>query len=894
MPELRLQPNGLGTRGTWTTLAGGTTNLHLAVDDYSGGGSQNGDTDGVMGPAAGDSSLFLLLGDTPSGFDPAWITKLEVKIAYRRESSGVSQATDTADLGVQVFRSDEATAITGEVVRTQPGTSYVEETIELALAGTHTKADLDGARIRLRNDYTAQQMADTVARIRVTAVEVVVTYAAAVVYNDAPAGGLVLGGTASSSLESGGPLDWQDAAAPPCQSDLVVDVGGTEFVFAIDAAERTKLQAFEHNGGLLDPVGPPLTLTPIRCVRAVVVGSDVHLVVGLEVEQPIYYAVFDTLSAGWTAVEEAVPFFDVLSDADAVTALAVLPDDTVAILYGNFAGETIELALRDPLTGDWGSEVVRFLETGFHGFPVGLVVAEETGRLHTLWAENELGTIDAAALCHRSRSAGGVWDTAQIDVVSGIGTYGAFNGPVPRAVVVAGVTHVFAGLVGDLATNGHVRNVALVTGESEDDPTWTVETDAVDEQVASSGPDGVSGPLALVLAAYGPDRHLAYVSAPSSALELLADSDTGSGWGSDAFVSGLALATDTLSGGVFPRTPGNAVLFVVSDSGAGLETFEIPLPEPDGGTTYNQAPAGGLVLGGTASSELELASTPAGGLVLGGAAAAALELASAPAGGLLLGGAASSTLEVAGAYDDAPAGGPVLGGATAQAATLDDQPAGGLALGGQAAAAAELSDAPAGGLILNGAASSTLETATGYNDHPAGGPILGGQAASDRTLADAPTGGVVLGGTASSALTLDGAVAGGLVLGGTASSAIEGAGLEPAGGLALGGAATSAVVYGDGVVGGLTLGGPTGDQLVAHAQPAGGLVLAGITAVDLLHAHVPAGGIVLGGSTAPPAARFATTLRAAGRVTILFRGHASLELRTRGHARLVLSERSPD
>jgi hypothetical protein len=177
--EIRLDPNAQGTRGTWTTFAAGTTNLHLACDDYTGGGAHNSDTDGVMGPNNGDSSLFLLLEDTPADFDPTQISSISVKSAYRKEEAGVSGSADSVALFYQVFRSDETTAITTELSKGAiTSTSYAEATDALTGTGSHTKTDWDGARLRIRQDYTVAGCADTTTRLRVTAVEIVVVYTA--------------------------------------------------------------------------------------------------------------------------------------------------------------------------------------------------------------------------------------------------------------------------------------------------------------------------------------------------------------------------------------------------------------------------------------------------------------------------------------------------------------------------------------------------------------------------------------------------------------------------------------------------------------------------------------------------------------------------------------------
>lgn len=185
-------------------------------------------------------------------------------------------------------------------------------------------------------------------------------------------------------------------------------------------------------------------------------------------------------------------------------------------------------------------------------------------------------------------------------------------------------------------------------------------------------------------------------------------------------------------------------------------------PAPAGGTTYNDAPSGGIVLGGTTTTERVFSNTPAGGLVLGGTVSTARELGSAPAGGIVLGGSAAAALEAS------------------------STPVGGLILGGVSTSTRELAVTPAGGIVLDGSAPSS--SGQGYADAPAGGIVLGGVSTTSRDLGAAPSGGVVLGGVATSdlAIVFSATPAGGLVLGGVASAGIVLA-ATPAGGIVLGG-----------------------------------------------------------------------------------------------------------
>lgn len=179
MPTIRLAPNGDGTLDVsgWTDFSGLTINLFAGVDDYVSGGAHNSDTDGILGPnKVTDKSFFALLQDTAADFNPANLTTVELRRAARMESAGVSAGVDSISLGWQIFRADEVTPITTEIVTGPLGTTYTESTFALTPTGTHTKADWDGARLRIRQVYAASGMADTTARARVTAVEAILNY----------------------------------------------------------------------------------------------------------------------------------------------------------------------------------------------------------------------------------------------------------------------------------------------------------------------------------------------------------------------------------------------------------------------------------------------------------------------------------------------------------------------------------------------------------------------------------------------------------------------------------------------------------------------------------------------------------------------------------------------
>jgi hypothetical protein len=176
MPTDTLDPNGAGTTTGWDNGAGGAV-ASAAIDDYVGGGSHNSDTDLVRGPNNSDSSSFWQLTDTGIGFEPGNITQVTCKIAYRKESAGVSGGADVIALSVGMVQSDETTTLTDFVsVDTGVGTTYAELTVTLTNPNTAaSKATWDAGRLRIFQDYTIQGCGDTTTRLRVSAAQVVIT-----------------------------------------------------------------------------------------------------------------------------------------------------------------------------------------------------------------------------------------------------------------------------------------------------------------------------------------------------------------------------------------------------------------------------------------------------------------------------------------------------------------------------------------------------------------------------------------------------------------------------------------------------------------------------------------------------------------------------------------------
>lgn len=142
MPVIWLEPTGDGTLGSWTDVPSGDAHF-LDIDDYStvdGGGSHDSDTSYIQGPnKVTNADVFFDLTDTAGDFTPTGTT-YEYKIACRENSSG----NDTIRIILQVFKSDETTALTDATTingGAAIATSYTEYSGTLTQTGTPTKAE---------------------------------------------------------------------------------------------------------------------------------------------------------------------------------------------------------------------------------------------------------------------------------------------------------------------------------------------------------------------------------------------------------------------------------------------------------------------------------------------------------------------------------------------------------------------------------------------------------------------------------------------------------------------------------------------------------------------------------------------------------------------------------
>lgn len=176
-----LIPSGDGTVTGWDDPGGVTTpNLWTLIDDYAGGGAQDSATSRIRSPNTADGSAWFLLTDTSAGFTPATITLVQCKIAAVRNAGGA--ADDTIGLYVQVVKADESTPLTDEIQVSPnlPISVFTEFTVTLTNpAAGASKADWDGARIKIRQDYTQVSTKDATCRMQVSAAKVDVTWSAA-------------------------------------------------------------------------------------------------------------------------------------------------------------------------------------------------------------------------------------------------------------------------------------------------------------------------------------------------------------------------------------------------------------------------------------------------------------------------------------------------------------------------------------------------------------------------------------------------------------------------------------------------------------------------------------------------------------------------------------------
>ncbi len=178
MAVVSLRPSADGTTTSWTRIAASGTFASKIVDDPD---SNDGDTSYVLTPNVTDGTMWVQLDDMPVDFNPSGVTDVTIVSQMKKVNTPQMNVDDSA-MYFQLERSDESTDITAEstVCTVTVTASYTSFSRTVAVTGTHSNTDWNGARLKIRYDHTTQQTADTTNQIRLTAVEVNVTYTPAV------------------------------------------------------------------------------------------------------------------------------------------------------------------------------------------------------------------------------------------------------------------------------------------------------------------------------------------------------------------------------------------------------------------------------------------------------------------------------------------------------------------------------------------------------------------------------------------------------------------------------------------------------------------------------------------------------------------------------------------
>lgn len=127
-----LYPTSMVSAGGWTDEAGGSTNLHLVVDETS-----NGDTDYIRTPTNATADLTIEFSDMP--FDFVFMNTLSIEVRHSRggvEGGDAGGGDDTWDLFAYITDSSGTIALAG-------GNSVVGngQTINTSTVGYVTKTD---------------------------------------------------------------------------------------------------------------------------------------------------------------------------------------------------------------------------------------------------------------------------------------------------------------------------------------------------------------------------------------------------------------------------------------------------------------------------------------------------------------------------------------------------------------------------------------------------------------------------------------------------------------------------------------------------------------------------------------------------------------------------------
>ena len=217
-----LVPTGDGARSAITTNSGGTTNLFAAVDE-SLALSDNDATyvhNNATSAGGQDGFAFFQLTDTPSNFTA--MTGVTIDLRART----IARTDDNTTLFAQLFKADEVTPLSAEAqVTLNPGTANWVTISNVALTGIvpGTKADWDGARVKLRWDATVVNTPDNGNRVRVTTLELDATHGSGPVDTIPPVfqSGAVNGATLTMTYN-----ETLDTASVPATTAFAVTVNG--------------------------------------------------------------------------------------------------------------------------------------------------------------------------------------------------------------------------------------------------------------------------------------------------------------------------------------------------------------------------------------------------------------------------------------------------------------------------------------------------------------------------------------------------------------------------------------------------------------------------------------------------------------------------------------------
>ena len=141
MATTTVNANADGSAGSWTNNGGGAA--YLDVEDIA----STDDVTTYTQETSTETSRFLGIDDMPGTFSDANTVDIDIRL-LRSTSKG-----DAKNLWVQIFESDESTAITDEVQPTIVA-GWTTYNLTFSITGTNTKASWDGAVVRFRSSGT--------------------------------------------------------------------------------------------------------------------------------------------------------------------------------------------------------------------------------------------------------------------------------------------------------------------------------------------------------------------------------------------------------------------------------------------------------------------------------------------------------------------------------------------------------------------------------------------------------------------------------------------------------------------------------------------------------------------------------------------------------------------